>query len=142
MYLEAEDLWLDEVERLSVNLDKTLSGLYTESLVSIPFLLVFRERISSHLALGNCGGSLLLAEALNALGCRGHVCDGRDSGFVVNRGRRCCDVEFLGIVVVWASLTIFALNRFAAKQKWVTWLPLSVYRDMGGNVTLRTGPRC
>lgn len=28
MYLEAEDLWLDKVERLSVNLDKTLSGLY------------------------------------------------------------------------------------------------------------------
>jgi hypothetical protein len=27
MYLEAEDLWLDEVERLAVNLDKTLSGL-------------------------------------------------------------------------------------------------------------------
>lgn len=29
MYLEAEDLWLDEVERLAVNLDKALSGLYT-----------------------------------------------------------------------------------------------------------------
>ena len=36
----------------------------------------------------------------------------------MNRGRRCCDVEFLGIVVVWASLTIFALKRFLAKQKW------------------------
>lgn len=35
----------------------------------------------------------------------------------MNRGRRCCDVEFLGIVVVWASLTIFALKRFPAKQK-------------------------
>ena len=35
IYLEAEDLWLDQVERLSVNLNKTLSGLYT--LVSIPF---------------------------------------------------------------------------------------------------------
>ena len=28
MYLEAEDLWLDERERLAVNLDKTLSGLF------------------------------------------------------------------------------------------------------------------
>lgn len=27
IYLEAEDLWLDQVERLSVNLNKTLSGL-------------------------------------------------------------------------------------------------------------------
>lgn len=36
----------------------------------------------------------------------------------MNRGRRCCDVEFLRIVVVWASLTIFALKRFPAKQKW------------------------
>jgi hypothetical protein len=31
IYLEAEDLWLDQVERLSVNLNKTLSGLYTHT---------------------------------------------------------------------------------------------------------------
>jgi hypothetical protein len=27
MYLEAEDLWLDEAERLAVDLDKTFAGL-------------------------------------------------------------------------------------------------------------------
>ncbi len=52
---------------------------YTESQSALHFVFC-RRRISSHLALGNCGGSLLLAEALNALRCRGHVCDWRDSG--------------------------------------------------------------
>jgi len=49
--LESQDLWLDEVERLSVNLDESFTGL----------------------AVGDCGSSLLLAEALNTLGC--HDCD-------------------------------------------------------------------
>lgn len=39
MYLEAEDLWLDEVEWLAVNLDKTLSGLYRIA-VSTPFRIL------------------------------------------------------------------------------------------------------
>ena len=49
--LEAEDLWLDECKRLSVNLDQALALL----------------------AVGDCGGGLLLAEALHALGGRRHV---------------------------------------------------------------------
>lgn len=49
--LEPEDLRLDEVERSAVDLDETLALL----------------------AVGNCSGSLLLAEALNALGGR-HDC--------------------------------------------------------------------
>lgn len=51
---------------------------WIERKVSIPFS-VHRSRKSSNLALGNCGGSLLLAEALNALSCRGHICGWRDS---------------------------------------------------------------
>lgn len=35
--------------------------------------------IGSNLAVGDCGSSLLLAEALNALSCRGHVYGWRDS---------------------------------------------------------------
>lgn len=41
MYLEAEDLWLDEVERLSVDLDKTLSGLHRiSSQYSVPHCIL------------------------------------------------------------------------------------------------------
>ena len=58
--LESQDLGLDKGKRLSVDLDETLALL----------------------AVGNCGGSLLLAEALDALNsrhggcgcCRRHGC--------------------------------------------------------------------
>lgn len=62
--LEAEDLWLDESERLAVDLDEALARL----------------------AVGDSGGGLLLAEALDALGGR-HV--GRcGRGVAGIRGRR------------------------------------------------------
>lgn len=51
--LESQDLGLDEGERLAVDLDKALARL----------------------AVGDCGGSLLFAEALNAL-------DGRHDGWL------------------------------------------------------------
>lgn len=62
--LESEDLWLDEVEGLSVHLDESFTGLF-------PILSVFRpvvyrlspdisssrvERIESYLAVGDGGG--------------------------------------------------------------------------------------
>jgi len=62
--LESEDLRLNERERTSVDLDKTLAGL----------------------AVCDCGRSLLLAEALHALGGRGHF-GGCESTVSVKAGR-------------------------------------------------------
>jgi len=59
MYLESQDLRLDEGERLAVDFDEA----------------------SSLFAVGDCGGSLFLAEALDALGGR-HV-----GGYLVEVGR-------------------------------------------------------
>lgn len=94
-YLEAHDLWLDKVERLAVDLNKTLTGLfqfvstrnshpqsrihlesvvpcsgrlYTEIVSNQRFETYFHHKRTSR-------SGLLLAEALDALGCGGHICD-------------------------------------------------------------------
>jgi len=96
MYLESENLRLDEVEGLSVNLNKTLSGL-NETNQYFPLRSHrFRVRTLQWATAVAVGGEksallrgsqiqpvsnltcLLLAEALNTLGSRGHVCNWRE----------------------------------------------------------------
>ena len=73
--LEAEDLGLDKGKGLSVDLDKTLTGLCGAS--SVRCAVVFsrvrccaraRGGCGAYLAVGDSGGRLLLAEALHGLG--------------------------------------------------------------------------
>jgi hypothetical protein len=74
--LEAEDLGLDKGKGLSVDLDKTLTGLCDAS--SVRCAVVFacaqqccaraRGGCGAYLAVGDSGGGLLLAEALHGLG--------------------------------------------------------------------------
>lgn len=120
IYLEAEDLWLDQVERLAVNLDKTLSGLYTQSRqhshsftptrTNAKIRGTVRRKRLSDLAVCDRGGRLLLAEALNALRCRGHGCDWREleysSGRSLRLSSRAVVLNFSRIVRLWASLTL------------------------------------
>src|ERR1700761_1142290 len=74
MYLETEDLGLDEGERAAVDLDEAFAFLLSQSL-SVSFLVVVSISVLAFglfadLAVGDCRGSLLLAEALYTLGGR------------------------------------------------------------------------
>jgi hypothetical protein len=70
-YLEAEDFRLNEIQRLAIDFDKALAFLLPAWLsVSFQFFLVVTLGDDSgvaDLAVGDCRGCLLLAEALYTL---------------------------------------------------------------------------
>lgn len=80
-YLESQDLGLDELERTSVDLDETAASLEISHHVSLTgSIIVCRLDLGfANLAVGNGGGGLLLAKALDGVAGR-HDCGCRDAG--------------------------------------------------------------
>ena len=91
--LESQDLGLDEAERLAVDLNQSLTSLFFFSSVSYPpvcLAVVHTLQWATAVAVHNSVSTeasqarpasrhtcLLLAEALDTLGCRCHGCDWR-----------------------------------------------------------------
>lgn len=107
VHLEAQNLRLNQAERLAVDLDQTLALL----------------------AVGHRGRGLLLAEALDALSCR-HPCDlGRCVGERKRRFGVCRRVVLVGVTVV------FACGLFEIVDGRISRRGYDRFATLGGNLT-------